>query len=72
MDNEKTYLIRCKHIRRGRVCNKLICIIDENNIVSKWRGREIKVPVPTEIQIKCERCGQVTVIGRKKEIIENV
>lgn len=25
-----------------------------------------------EMQIKCERCGQVTVIGRKKEIIENV
>lgn len=64
---QKNTVVRCKNERNGKPCGNIICILrtaeGKEIIEIKKHGREITLPLLTEITIKCERCGKKSIFA---------
>ena len=62
---KKIQIIRCKHERKGKRCNNIICKREGATVIVKRHGREIRAGLFefSPVIITCERCGEITRIS---------
>ncbi|MBQ8319450.1 MAG: hypothetical protein IJX81_01060 [Clostridia bacterium] len=64
MGNRKIFRCKCKK-ENGQICGNPLYAVKDGEVVMKRHGREIRFPEEQRAEIKCERCGGITIVGEK-------